>query len=87
MNLKNVCDILSEKGFRKATSNRYSDDGLQIIDYNPRGKRMDMFTVYVNEYGSVEYVEYTKCKWNETTRRYTPVVTKINSLADLKTVQ
>lgn len=83
MNLQNVCDLLSQKGFRKGVSARPTDEGLKVIDYNPRGKRTDMFSVYVNSLGSVEYVEYTKLKWDNQTRRYVPVVTKYNCMADL----
>lgn len=83
MNYESVMNLLQGKGFKRGTTSRSSDEGLEIIDYNPRGKRMDMYSVYVNVHGSVEFVEYTKIKWDTASHRNIPVVVKYSNLKDL----
>ena len=81
MNLDSVTDILNNKGFRRSVSPRPTEEGLDIIDFTHR-KRMDMFSAYVDVYGSVKFVEHTKIKWDSEARRNVPIVTKYYGLKE-----
>lgn len=83
MNLESVTERINRLGYRKSTGISYTDEGLRIIDYHKKGKGIDMYTAYVNAYGSVEYVEKTKFKWDNSGRRY-PVVSKYHKLTEIQ---
>lgn len=82
MSFDSICERLNAAGYRKGTAYRNDESGLNIIDFSHR-KRDTIFSLFVNSLGSVEYVEQTKLKWDYASKRYAPVVTKINNLKDL----
>ena len=85
MNLQSVTDRLNALGFRKSTVTK-SYTGYDIIDFSKANKCMDMYSVYVNSDGLVEYVEFTKIKWNDKEKRNMPNVTKLYSLSQFPAV-
>lgn len=80
MNLNSVTERLNSLGFRKSTVTK-SYTGYTILDFYKSNKCMDMYSAYVNDDGAVEYVEFTKIKWNDKEKRNMPVVTKLYSLS------
>ena len=80
MNFDSILKRLSAKGYRQRAKSA-DDSGLTIIDYE-HNKRNDMYALFVDEFGSVVYIEQTKIKWSDTLKRYAPEVTKIKSLGD-----
>ena len=87
MNFEQVSEKISANGYRRrtGTSEMYNEeDGstLKIYDFEHR-KRQDTFSVYVNEYGSVEYIEFTKVDFNRETGKYSQEVRRIENLQSL----
>ena len=87
MNFEQVDTKISNNGYRRHTGVRtITDDetGLtqKIYDYEHR-RKLDMFSVYVNEYGSVETVEFTRVNFNRETGKYSQAVTTIKNLNEL----
>jgi hypothetical protein len=87
MNFEQVDEKISKNGYRRHTGVRTitdEDTGLtqKIYDYEHR-KKLDMFSVYVNEYGSVDSIEFTRVNFSRETGKYSQVVTTINSLNEL----
>ena len=87
MNFEQVDSKISTNGYRRHTGVRtITDDetGLtqKIYDYEHR-KKLDMFSVYVNEYGSVDSIEFTRVSFNRETGKYSQVVTAIKNLNEL----
>lgn len=80
MNLNSVTERLNSLGFRKGTVTK-SYTGYDIIDFSKSNKCMDMYSVFVNSDGLVEYVEFTKIKWSAKEKRNMPEVTKLYSLS------
>ena len=80
MNFNSILNKLSAKGFRQRGKSA-DDSGLTIIDYE-HPKRNDMYALFVDEFGSVVYIEQTKIKWSDVKGRYVPVVEKIKNLSD-----
>jgi hypothetical protein len=87
MNFEQVDEKISKNGYRRHTGVRsITDDetGLtqKIYDYEHR-RKLDMFSVYVNEYGSVDSIEFTRVNFNRETGKYSQAVTTIKSLNEL----
>ena len=86
MNFTQLSDKISEKGFRRSTAPRkyFDADGTerQVYDFEHR-KRLDMFSVYVDEFGIVESVEFTKVTFDQTTKKFSQKVTKITTTNEL----
>ena len=86
MTFKQISDKITEKGFRRSTVARklYDKDGnlQQIYDFEHR-KKLDMVSVYQDEFGAVLYVEYTKINFNHQTSKFTQQVTRINDMKEL----
>lgn len=83
MNLNSVIERLNRLGYRKSTGRSFTDEGLPIIDFRKGNKGMTMYSAYLNEYDSVEYVEKTRLRWNEAQRKYVPVTEKIHRLEQI----
>ena len=87
MNFEQVSEKISANGYRRRTSasemyNEEDGSTLKIYDFEHR-KRQDIFSVYVNEYGSVEYIEFTKVDFNRETREYSQQVIRIDNIKEL----
>lgn len=87
MNFEQVDEKISKNGYRRHTGVRTITDeetGItqKIYDYEHR-RKLDMFSVYVNEYGSVDSIEFTRVSFNRETGKYTQAVTTIKSLNEL----
>lgn len=87
MNFEQVDEKISKNGYRRHTGVRtIMDDetGLtqKIYDYEHR-RKLDMFSVYVNEYGSVDSIEFTRVNFNRETGKYSQAVTTIKNLNEL----
>ena len=87
MNFEQVDEKISKNGYRRHTGVRsITDDetGLtqKIYDYEHR-RKLDMFSVYVNEYGSVDSIEFTRVNFSRETGKYSQAVTTIKSLNEL----
>lgn len=90
MNFDQVNDKITKNGFRRhaGTRTNYVEETnttQKVYDYEHR-KKLDMFSVYANEFGSVEYIEYTQVGFNPDTRKYSQKVTTINNIADLNKI-
>lgn len=87
MDFNQVSKMISSSGYKRTTSARtmMDDEGniQKVYDYECiRG--FDMFSVYLDESGTVIAVEFTKVNFDRETRKLTPVVTKIDSMKSLK---
>ena len=86
MNFKQISDKVSEKGFRRSTVARklYDNDGnlLQVYDFEHR-KKLDMVSVYQDEFGAILYIEYMKVTFNQQTKKFSQQVTRINDMKEL----
>ena len=87
MNFEQVDEKISKNGYRRHTGVRTITDeetGItqKIYDYEHR-RKLDMFSVYVNEYGSVDSIEFTRVNFNRETGKYSQAVTTIKSLNEL----
>ncbi len=90
MNFEQVDTKISNNGYRRHAGmrtnyNEETDTTQKVYDYEHR-KKLDMFSVYVNEYGSVDYVEFTKVSFNPETRKYSQNVTTIENFAELNKI-
>ena len=87
MNFEQVDEKISKNGYRRHTGVRTITDeetGItqKIYDYEHR-RKLDMFSVYVNEYGSVDSIEFTRVNFNRETGKYSQAVTTIKNLNEL----
>lgn len=86
MNFNQISDKVSEKGFRRSTAARklYDEDGnlQQVYDFEHR-KKLDMVSVYLDEFGGVLYVEYTKVNFNQQTKKFSQQVSRIDNMKEL----
>lgn len=86
MNFNQVSDKISEKGYRRSTAARkmYDEDGnlQQVYDFEHR-KRLDMFSIYLDEFGSVLYVEFTKVNFDQQTKKFSQQVSRIDNMKEL----
>ena len=83
MNYDAMVSRLNSLGYRKSTGVSHTDDGMTIIDFQKGRKGMQMFSAYLNQDGSVQYLEKTKLQWNEVQGRYVPRVERIYGLSQL----
>ena len=81
-NFNQLSDKISNKGFRRNTAARtmYDEEGntIKVYDFEHR-RKLDMFSVYLDEFGQVLYAEYTKVDFNQQTKKYSQQVTKLAS--------
>ena len=87
MNFEQVNEKISSNGYRRHTGVRLAYDEVtgaetKIYDYEHK-RKLDMFSVYVNEQGAVESVEFTKVGFNLATKQYSQAVTTITNIKDL----
>jgi hypothetical protein len=82
MNFSQLSEKISDKGFRRCTSARtiYDEDGntIKVYDFEHR-KKLDMFSVYLDDTGLVLYAEYTKVDFNQQTKKFSQQVTKLST--------
>lgn len=83
-NFNQLSDKISNKGFRRNTVARtmYDEEGntIKVYDFEHR-RKLDMFSVYLDEFDQVLYAEYTKVDLNQQTKKYSQQVTKLTSNA------
>ena len=86
MQFKQINDKATEKGFRRNTSARkiYDDEGnfQQVFDFEHR-RKLDLISVYEDEFGAVLYVEYTKVSFNQQAKKYSQQVSRIDNMKEL----
>lgn len=87
MNFEQVDSKISKNGYRRHTRvrtefNEETETTVKVYDYEHK-RRLDMFSVYVNEYGSVESIEFTKVDFDRETKKYSQNVLIITNLNDL----
>lgn len=90
MNFEQVNERISNNGYRRHTGVRTTYDEMtgaeiKIYDYEHK-RKLDMFSVYVNEYGGVESVEFTRVDFNRETGKYSQTVTSITDIKALNRV-
>ena len=82
MNFSQLSEKISDKGFRRCTSARtiYDEDGntIKVYDFEHR-KKLDMFSVYLDDTGLVLYAEYTKVDFNQQAKKFSQQVTKFST--------
>lgn len=83
-NFNQLSDKISNNGFRRNTATRtmYDEEGntIKVYDFEHR-RKLDMFSVYLDEFDQVLYAEYTKVDFNQQTKKYSQQVTKLTSNA------
>lgn len=81
-NFNQLSDKISNKGFRRNAAARtmYDEEGntIKVYDFEHR-RKLDMFSVYLDEFGQVLYAEYTKVDFNQQTKKYSQQVTKLTN--------
>lgn len=86
MNFNQINDKISANGFRKSTTVRkmYDEEGnlQQVYDFEHR-RKMDMFSVYLDEFGAVLYAEYTKVNFDQQTKKFSQQVHRIDNMKEL----
>lgn len=86
MNFNQINDKISANGFRRSATARkmYDEEGnlRQIYDFEHR-KKLDMFSVYTDEFGAVLYAEYTKVNFDQQTRKFSQQVYRISDMKEL----
>ena len=87
LNFEQLNEKVSGKGFRRTTTARPIDDGrggtLKVYDYEHQ-KKLDMFSVYLDEFGQVRYAEYTKVDFDRATQRFSQKVIKLMNTEDIR---
>jgi len=86
MNFNQISDKISASGYRRSTTARKmydNEDNLQLVyDFEHR-KKLDMFSVYTDEFGAVLYAEFTKVTFDQQTKKFSQQVTRINDMKEL----
>ena len=90
MNFEQVNEKISANGYRRHAGTRtmYDEETgteMKVYDYEHK-RRLDMFSVYVNEFGGVESVEFTRVDFNRETGKYSQAVKNISSISELNRV-
>lgn len=84
MNFQQLNKKILDKNFRRTTYARTINDEegniIKVYDFEHR-KKLDMFSVYLDEFDQVLYAEYTKVDFNQQTKKYTQQVTKLTNNA------
>ena len=87
MTYKQITDKIYEKGFHRCTVAHDCEDSdgmpLKVFDFEHK-RRLDKFSIYLDEFDEVKYVEFTKVTFNPNTERYTQNVTRITNNEVLK---
>lgn len=82
MSFSQLSEKISDKGFRRCTSARtiYDEDGntIKVYDFEHR-KKLDMFSVYLDEFGVVLYAEFTKVDFDQQTKKFSQQVTRFDN--------
>lgn len=87
MNFQQLNKKILDKNFRRTTYARTINDEegntIKVYDFEHR-KKLDMFSVYLDEFDQVLYAEYTKIDFNQQTKKFSQQVTKLttNSMLD-----
>jgi hypothetical protein len=83
-NFSQLSEKISNKGFRRNTAARtiYDEEGniVKVYDFRHR-RKLDMFSVYLDEFDQVLYAEYTKVDFNQQTKKFSQQVTKLTTNA------
>lgn len=81
-NFSQLSEKISNKGFRRNTAARtmYDEEGntIKVYDFEHR-RKLDMFSVYLNEFDQVLYAEYTKVDFNQQTKKFNQQVSKLTN--------
>ena len=81
-NFNQLSDKISNKGFRRNTTARtmYDEEGntIKVYDFEHR-RKLDMFSVYLDEFDQVLYAEYTKVDFNQQTKKFNQQVSKLTN--------
>ena len=88
MNFAQVTEKISSRGYRRSTSPyEFWDERnyRKVYDFNHKRKD-DVFSVYLDEFNSVVYIEFTKVSFDHEARRFTQQTTKINNINELNKV-
>lgn len=90
MNFEQVNEKISKNGYRRHAGTRtiYDEETgneMKVYDYEHR-RKLDMFSIYVNEFGGVESVEFTKVDFNRETGKYSQAVKVITNFNELNRV-
>lgn len=82
MTFNQLSDMASNKGFRRNTGARaiYEDNGSisKVYDFEHR-KKLDMFSIFVDEWGAVKYAEYTKVDFDREAGRFKQNVVRLDN--------
>ena len=82
MSFNQMSDKISDKGYRRSTAARniYDEDGntIKVYDFEHR-RKLDMFSVYLDEFGIVLYAEFTKVTFDQQTKKFSQQVTRIDN--------
>lgn len=82
MNFNQLSDKISAKGYRRNAAARtiMEDNGTfsRVYDFEHR-KKLDMVSVYLDEFGLVKLVEYTKINFDPQTRGLSQKVTRFDN--------
>ena len=84
MNLNSATERLNSLGYHKSTAAPFVDGNMTIIDFQKGRKGLGMVSLYVNQYGSVEYAEKTAIKWDSRQKRNVPDVSRVYNLDQLR---
>ena len=86
MNFNQISNKISTSGFRRSTTARkmYDEEGnlQQVYDFEHR-KKMDMFSIYLDEFGAVLYMEFTKVNFDQQTKKFSQQVSRIDNMTEL----
>lgn len=81
-NFSQLSEKISNKGFRRNTAARtmYDEEGntIKVYDFEHR-RKLDMFSVYLDEFDQVLYAEYTKVDFNQQTKKFSQQVSKLTN--------
>lgn len=84
MNFQQLNKKILDKNFRRTTYARtiYDEEGntIKVYDFEHR-KKLDMFSVYLDEFDQVLYAEYTKVDFNQQTKKFNQQVTRLTNNA------
>ena len=82
MSFNQLSEKISNKGFRRCTSARttYDENGntIKVYDFEHR-RKLDMFSVYLDEFGVVLYAEFTTVDFDQQSKKFSQQVTKFTS--------
>ena len=81
-NFSQLSEKIPNQGFRRNTAARtmYDEEGntIKVYDFEHR-RKLDMFSVYLDEFDQVLYAEYTKVDFNQQTKKFNQQVSKLTN--------